>query len=404
MPTQSASLKRSLSMPAMVFYGLGTIVGAGIYVLIGKITGEAGAWTPLAFLIAAVIAGFTGLSYAELVSRHPWSGGEAVYIEQAFHKPWLTQWVGWAVVFTGLVSASTLIKGFAGYFIYLLTGNEPTVIIVTIVCIGCLACIGVKATVSVAVTITLLELIGLSLVILVSGKSLLDPSKWSIWQQQLVTIEWQGVAAATFLAFYAFIGFEDMVNMAEEVKEVSVALPKAIIISLILATALYIFVSLTAVIAFPPSELANSPAPLATMTEHSTWLSPKVLAAISLIAIVNGVIVQLLMAPRVIYGITASSRFLKPLARINPITQTPINATILTSLLIMLFSLALPLKQLAQTTSGIILCLFALVNVALLVLKKRERNCVSFQVPTVVPVIGFVSSLLLLLIQFISFF
>ena len=106
----------------MVFYGLGTIIGAGIYVLIGEIVSQAGAWAPLSFIVAAVIASFTGLSYAELVGRYPRSAGEAIYVSEAFRQPWLTQLVWWSVVLTGLVSASTLLKGFVGYYMSLFGG------------------------------------------------------------------------------------------------------------------------------------------------------------------------------------------------------------------------------------------------------------------------------------------
>ena len=396
MPQHQASLKRVLSLPAMVFYGLGTIVGAGIYVLIGQISGLAGAWAPVSFLLAAIIAGFTGLSYAELVARHPRSAGEAVYVEQAFNKPWLTQLVGWAVVFTGLVSASTLLKGFAGYFMYLLGGHETLIIVVTTVALCGLACMGVRESVGVAVTITLLELLGLVLVIAVSANSLGDLDQWQQWQEKLHSPSWRGIAAAAFLAFYAFIGFEDMVNMAEEVKDVALTLPKAIVIALITATIIYALIAMVAVIAFEPQALAASKAPLATMTEDSTWLSPQILAAISLIAIVNGVIVQLLMAPRVIYGISARSRYLKCLSMINARTQTPINATLLAAATVLLFALLLPLTVLAKMTSAIILCLFVLINAALIVLKRRDPFA-GFQVVAWVPALGLITSLLLLM-------
>lgn len=398
MAQSRVTLKRTLSLPAMVFYGLGTIVGAGIYVLIGKIAGEAGAWTPFAFLLAAVIAGFTGFSYAELVARHPRSAGEAVYVRQAFRKPWLSQLVGWSVVLTGLVSAATLLKGFSGYFHYLVGGNPALIIVVTIVLLTVLACLGVRESVGVAVVITILELVGLLLVVAASSSSIIDGAHWQQWWQQLQSPPWQGIAAATFLAFYAFIGFEDMVNMAEEVKRVRIVLPAAIMITLVIATLVYIMVAMVAVIDFSPAELAASSAPLATMTEGSPWLSARLLALISLIAIINGVIVQLLMAPRVIYGITASSPWLQQLSRVHHKTRTPVNATLAASVLIAVFALLMPLARLAQLTSAIILCLFILVNASLLVMKKRDVFD-GFQVPLWVPALGILASALLLVAQ-----
>jgi len=334
-----------------VFYGLGTIVGAGIYVLIGKISGLAGPWTPFAFLIAAVISSFTGLSYAELVGRFPRSAGEAVYIENAFHRSWLTQLVGWSVVLTGVVSASTLLKGFAGYFISLFGGSESVIIVISLSCIALLACSGVKQSVNLAVAITFLELGGLLIVVLVSTEPLTNAANWENWLEGLQMPSWTGIAAASFLAFYAFIGFEDMVNMAEEVTDAAVALPKAIIIAIACSGGIYLIIGLVAIIAVPGAELAASISPLTTVVENSSWFPAYLMTLISLIAILNGAIVQLLMAPRVVYGITQNSSHLGFLAAINARTQTPVLSTILVALLILTFTLWLPITQLAQLTS-----------------------------------------------------
>ena len=393
-------LKRVISLGAMVFYGLGTIVGAGIYVLIGKISGLAGSWTPLAFLVAAVISSFTGLSYAELVGRFPRSAGEAVYIENAFHQPWLTQLVGWSVVLTGIVSASTLIKGFAGYFISLFGGLEPVIIVISLSSICLLTCSGVKQSVNLAVAITFLELGGLLIIVLVSTESLTNAENWQTWKEGLYAPSWSGIAAAAFLAFYAFIGFEDMVNMAEEVTDAATALPKAIIIAIVCSGAIYLIVGLVAVVAVPSAELAASLSPLTTIVENSTWFPAFLMTCISLIAILNGAVVQVLMAPRVVYGITQNSASLSFLAAINPRTQTPILATLLVTLFILVFSLWLPITQLAQLTSTVILCLFVLINSALVIIKIRGSH-EGFEVYFWVPVSGIITSSLLLIAQFV---
>lgn len=398
MAKANTNLKRTLSLSAMVFYGLGTIIGAGIYVLIGEIVAAAGAWAPLSFVVAAVIASFTGLSYAELVGRYPHSAGEAVYVGEAFKRPWLTQLVGWSVVLTGLISGSTLLKGFAGYFVSLLGGVDHVVITVTLLLICLLACAGVKQSVSVAVFITVLELLGLLLVVLVSADGLTVEANWSRWWQDLPNPSWVGISAAAFLAFYAFIGFEDMVNMAEEVKDASNNLPKAIILTTIISTIIYLMVAIVAVVAIPTKELALSIAPLTTMVSQSSWFPASMMSVISLIAIINGAIVQLLMAPRVVCGITKSSSILKFLSVINPRTQTPLVATVAVSLVMLIFALLLPLAQLAQLTSMLILCLFVLVNLALIVFKRREQYN-GFQVYMWVPILGVTTSLLLLLAQ-----
>ncbi len=395
MPKTSVSLKRNLSLNAMIFYGLGTIVGAGIYVLIGEIAAEAGAWSPLAFLLAAAIASLTGLSYAELVGRFPKSAGEAAYVDKAFKQAWLTELVGWSVVLTGLVSAATLLKGFSGYFNDLFGGTEQVIIGVA-VCLMCLlACIGVKQSVGFAVIITLLELVGLLLVVMVSFDEMLLVSNWQRWSHELELFSLSGLVAATFLAFYAFIGFEDMVNMAEEVEDVSNNLPKAIIAAIIISTLIYLLVSMVAVVSLPISHIANSKAPLTVLVASSAWFPSWLISVISLTAVINGVIVQLLMASRVVYGLTKNSIKLQWFARIHPKRQTPINATVVISLLIFCFAFWMPLGQLAKMTSFIILCLFMLINVSLLIIKRKSVYH-GFTVSIIIPVAGFLTSFALL--------
>jgi amino acid transporter len=382
----------------MVFYGLGTIIGAGIYVLIGEIAAQAGAWSPLAFIAAAFIASFTGLSYAELVGRYPRSAGEAVYVETAFHKSWLTEIVGWSVVLTGIVSAATLLKGFSGYFIHLLGGTDFIIIGCTLLLMSLLACSGVKKSVGFAVGVTILELLGLLLVIFIASGELTVTANWQRWSQDLSHFSWSGIVAATFLAFYAFIGFEDMVNMAEEVEDVSNVLPKAIIIAIVASTIIYLLMAMVAVVAVPIENIANSRAPLTALVAPATWFPSWLISVISLIAIINGVIVQLLMASRVVYGLTQTSKTLGFLSTINSTTHTPIIATVLISFFVLCFALWMPLAQLATLTSFIILCLFVLVNSSLLIIKKNHAYK-GFQVPSIIPVIGVIASSLLLLVQ-----
>lgn len=398
MANSTNHLQRSLSLNAMVFYGLGTIIGAGIYVLIGEIAAQAGAWSPLAFIAAAFIASFTGLSYAELVGRYPKSAGEAVYVERAFNKNWLTVVVGWSVVLTGLVSAATLLKGFSGYFIHLFGGTEFIVIGSAVLLMCLLACSGVKKSVGFAVGVTILELLGLLLVIFIASGELTISTNWVRWSQDLNHFSWSGIVAATFLAFYAFIGFEDMVNMAEEVENVSTVLPKAIIIAIVASTIIYLLVSIVAVVAVPIENIANSSAPLTALVASAVWFPSWLISMISLVAIINGVIVQLLMASRVVYGLTKNYKTLAFLSIINLRTQTPILATVLISLFVLGFALWMPLAQLATLTSFIILCLFILVNSSLLIIKINYAYD-GFKVPRIIPVLGVIASLLLLIAQ-----
>ena len=116
MSNDNVELKRSLNFPLLTLYGIGTIIGAGIFVLIGKVAGVAGMQGPLAFLMAAVLAGISAFSFAELSSRFPYSAGEAFYVREAFGRNDLALAVGLGVVLAGIISAGTIVNGFVGYF------------------------------------------------------------------------------------------------------------------------------------------------------------------------------------------------------------------------------------------------------------------------------------------------
>lgn len=385
----TVALKRSLSVTAVTFYGVGAILGAGIYVLIGEVAGLAGYHAPLAFLLAAVIATFSACSYAELSSRFPRSAGEAVYIEQAFHRQWLTQLVGWLVIATGIVSAATMATGVVGYVHTFVDLPPALVIIVFMAFIGTVALWGINQSALVVALITLLEAGGLCYVIVVAGDRIAEfPFARLLSADFDHHFPISGLLLASFLALYAFIGFEDIVNIAEEVKQPGVTLPRAILASLLIATFFYISVTVAALAVLSPEQLAASSAPLAAVVSqqgHSvTWIS-----LVSLLAVVNGAIVQLIMASRVLYGMAKSGWLPKPLAAVNPRTRTPILATLFSIAVTLLLALLFPLATLAQATSLIILCVFALVNAALLWLKRHPQWQSEISYPKLVPILGF---------------
>ena len=227
-------LKRSLSLPFITFYGLGTILGAGIYVLVGEVAGRAGLFAPIAFLIAALIVGFTAVSYAELSARLPKSAGEAVYVQKAFNKKNLSLIIGLLVVFTGVMSSATLLNGFSGYFQLFFQIPHWVILTVGIILLGLLAAWGIMESVGTAMVITIIEVAGLLLIIGVAAGSFATlPERIPELIPSFDGTIWLGIFLGSFLAFFAFIGFEDMVNVAEEVKDPQKNMPKlsAVIIS-----------------------------------------------------------------------------------------------------------------------------------------------------------------------------
>ncbi len=408
LPSPAPQLKRSLSLTLTTLYGLGTILGAGIYSLIGEVAGSAGMYAPVAFLLAALIAGFTGLSYAELAARFPRSAGEAVFVQEGLGRPSLSTVVGLLIVLTGTVSSATLANGFVGYaqklielfalpeFIeqawYL---DRLVIIVITIGVMGALAAWGIKQSVMAASLVTVIEIGGLLLILLVSGDSLTTaPARVMELLPPLSTMTWNGILIGAFVAFYAFIGFEDMVNIAEEVEDPQRNLPRAIVIAIVVSTLLYMLVALSAVLAYPPEQLSQSQAPMAQLYEHATGRAPWVITLVSLFAVINGALIQIIMASRVLYGISQEGWLPAVIGRVHPGTQTPLVATAIITGCVLILAAPLNIRILADTTSFIILIVYILVNLSLLRIKLRRPTAAGVRpLPTWVPVIGLVSSM-----------
>ena len=401
---EKVELRRSLSLPLITFYGLGTILGAGIYVLVGKVAGAAGIYAPVSFALAAVTAGLSAFTYMELCSRYPLSGGAAVYTQKGFGLRWLSILVGFLIVLSGLVSAATISRGFVGYFRVFFEVPEAMIIIGVVIAIALLAAWGIAQSVAATAVATIIEVGGLLLIIGVAYASFgALPERLPELVPPFELVAWQGIFLGGFLAFYAFIGFEDMVNVAEEVKNPERTLPRAILIAIVISTALYLAVSLAAVLVLPLDQLSASEAPLALMFEQATGASPKVMASISLFAVINGALVQIIMAARMLYGMSREGWLPKGIGKLNARTQTPIFATILVSLAVLVLALALPLVTLAKVTSFAVLAVFAIISLALIRLKHAGPPAGNtYTVPAWVPYASLASALALLALQVAS--
>ena len=402
--TAPVSLKRSLSLWLITFYGLGTILGAGIYVLIGKVAAAAGLYAPVAFLVAALLAGFSAFSYAELSARFPKSAGEALYVEEGMHLRGLSILVGGLIILTGIVSAATIANGFVGYLHVFVAIPDWVAITVVVLGLGVLAAWGIRESVLAATAITVFEVGGLIFILVVAGGSLGQlPERLPELLPPLDAGIWQGILLGAALAFYAFIGFEDMVNVAEEVKDPQRNLPRAILLALGISTLLYLLVALTAVLALPPEELATSRAPLALIYTHTTGDSPVVISLISMFAVVNGALIQIIMSSRVLYGMSRAGWLHAALGNVHPFTRTPLLATALVTLVVLALALWLPLETLAHITSFIMLIVFSLINLSLLRIKRRDPRPSGVRViPMWIPWAGFLSSSAFVLYQLVT--
>jgi len=278
------------------------------------------------------------------------------------------------------------------------------VIILLVSTLGIIAIWGISESVIIATVLTLLEIGGLLLVLWVALPSfvflpdrlpdLIPPMEYSIWN---------GIFLGSFLAFYAFIGFEDMVNVAEEVKEPSKILPIAIILALVVTTILYFLVSLSAILVLPVDKLAGSKAPLALLYEHATGSRPVIISLISMFAVINGALIQIIMASRILYGMSKQGWLPPILGELNQVTRTPLKSTVLVTAIILILALWLPLITLAKITSLITLLIFAMVNLSLWIIKYRQPAPEGARVFSLwIPITGFFVTIIFILLQLLT--
>jgi amino acid transporter len=376
-----------------VLYGLGTTIGAGIYALTGVVAGRAGMGAPLAFALASLLALFTALSFAELSSRFPRAGGEAVYVREGLGGRRLSTLVGILVVFAGVVSAATVSVGVVGYLGEFVSVPRLWAVGVGVLLIGGVAAWGIRESIVLAGLLTLVEIGGLLAVVGYGVEHLtaLPARVGEMLPSDVGT--WRAVGGAAVLAFYAFLGFEDMVNVAEEVREVRRTMPRAILLTLLVTTVLYALVTTVAVLVVPPEELAASDAPLSLVFARSGGPAAA-LGVIAIFALLNGALVQVVKASRVLFGLADQGSLPARLARVHSRTRTPLLATMLATGATLLLALAFPLAVLAETTSAITLAVFTLTNLSLVLVKRRDpapAGATTF--PSWVPGVGFVVSL-----------
>lgn len=391
---EQSLLQRRVSLPLLVFYGVGTILGAGIYVLVGKVAGAAGMYAPFAFLVATVLAAFSALSYAELAARFPKSAGEALYVAEGLRSRFLARLMGLMIAAVGIVSSATMIQGFVGYLHVFIAVPDVVIVVALVAAMAALTIWGIGQSVWVASAMTLVEIAGLLVILWVTGAHgvVTAPALHALLPPPEIAT-WVGIFAGGYLAFYAFIGFEDIVKIAEEVHRPRRTLPRAILWSLGVTTVLYAAVSVAAVLTVAPDRLAQSGAPLSLVYEEAGGGYPTFITLVSLVSVSNGALIQVIMVSRMLYGMSREGWLPAALGRVSPRTHTPWVATLLTATFQLFLTLALPLLTLAKTTSFITLCAFALVNLALWRIKGRPvSEPAAVSVPRWVPLLGFLAS------------
>lgn len=388
------SLHRHIGLTALVLYGVGDILGAGIYGLIGKAAGQMGNAVWLAFLASMVAAGLTGLSYASLGSRYPKAGGAAYVTFRAYQKTWLAYAVGLAALASGLTSMATSTRVFAGYFQSFVGGAMPLSLIITgfAMLLALIVFRGIRESMWANAICTLIELGGLLLVIVVGLKYI-----GSVNYLDTTTIDnpngdmtFSLILTGAVLTFYSFVGFEDILNIAEEVKEPKRTLPLGLIIAVSIASLVYITISIIAVSVVPAGELASSKEPLVDVVRKAApWFPPFLYSIIAMFAVANTALLNFVMGSRLVYGMANQGLLPKRLAKVHTKRRTPYVAILLLLVIVLGLALSGDISSLAKSTSVLLLLCFMLVNVALVILKYRKNEEPGgFEVPTFVPLLG----------------
>lgn len=393
-------LKRRIGLGLLTAYGVGVMVGAGIYVLVGAVAGQAGLWAPAAFLLAGLIAAPTALSYSEFSTRIPEAAGEAAYVGRALRSERLALLMGLAIVLVGTISAAAVLRGGVGYLLVVVDLPWPAAIVGIGVGLTAVAILGVMESLSLAALFTVIELLGLALVVW-AGISAEPVAGLGPDPEPLPAPVWSAIGAGAVLAFFAFIGFEDIVNMAEEVDRPEHTLPRAILISLALTTVIYTLVAWATVRAVPLERLAGSEKPLALVWQAGMGSDGRFLSSIAVFAAMNGVLAQIVMASRVLFGLGRRSPALALFHHAHPRFGTPVLASLLVGSGVVLGALGLNVGVLAEATSSILLAVFVMVNLALILYKRRSPEA-PFRVPMIVPVSGVILSVAALLLTLVA--
>lgn len=399
-PHDGPGLHRAISRNLLLLFVVGDVVGGGIYTLVGEVGAEVGGIVWLPMLLALTLALFTAASYSELVTKYPHAAGAALYVNKAFSRPFLTFMVAFAVMCSGIASAATLARGVSGKYLPQLWTDVPVVPVAIgfLLLVAAINYRGISESVRVNVVLTLIELTGLLLVIVVAIAALADGQ--GDVGNAFTTDGMEGgllgaALAGTALAFYALIGFEDSVNVAEEAQDPGRDYPRALFGGIVLAGIIYVVIGILAPAVLPREVLVETERGTPLISLASTGplgVDPQLFAVIGILALANGALINLIMASRLVYGMSVQDIVPRALGRVHSARRTPWVAIIFTTLLAMALASTGSVADLASTTVVLLLTVFTFVNVAVLVLRPDRVPHPHFRAPSAIAVIGAAAS------------
>jgi basic amino acid/polyamine antiporter, APA family len=402
---EETRLNRVITRPMLTFFILGDILGAGIYALTGQVAADVGGAIWSSFLVSFLLALVTAFAYLELVTKYPRAAGAALYVHRAFHVTILSFMVTIAVMASGVTSASFSATRVGGRYWTGVFGTEnPPTVLIAIVVILLVAGInyrGVGESIKVNIAITLIELSGLVFIILIGLWVLIqgegNPGQAFEFKESgfgALT----GITAGAATAFYAFIGFEDSVNMAEEVRDPIRTFPPALLTGIVAASIIYLLVGFTAAMTVPLDVLTESSGPLLEVVERGLdWDASTLFSVIAMIAVSNTMLINMLMASRLLYGMANQGVLPAPFAWVSPRKTPWFGIAFTTALSIVLIVTTEDLTGLSDTTVLLLTSVFFLVNICVLVLRRDPVSHGHFVAPTFLPIIGALVALVFLL-------
>lgn len=393
-------LQRVIGPWLLLLFIIGDILGTGIYALTGQVAKQVGGVVWLPFLVAFFVALITAFSYLELVTKYPRAAGAALYTHKAFGIHFVTFTVAFAVMCSGITSASTASRAFAANMSSALDLGLSGTFGITLTGLAFMAIVaainyrGVGESVKANVVLTCVELTGLLIIIFIGLSAIFggqgDVSRVTQFAASAEQGAFWSVIAATTLAFFAMVGFEDAVNMAEESKEPSRIFPKVLLAGLLITAVIYVLVSISAITLVPAAELGEGETPLLKVVEAGAPNFPiAAFGFITMFAVANTALINMLMASRLVYGMSRENVLPAILGKVHPSRRTPYIAIGFTSLLAFaLITFVGEIPALGGTTALLLLCVFTIVNVAVLVLRRDAVAHTHFKAPTILPVIG----------------
>ncbi len=398
---EAGPLRRVISRRMLTFFVIGDILGAGIYALVGEVGGEVGGAIWAAFLLALGLALFTAFAYAELVTKYPKAAGAALYVNRAFGRPFVTFMVAFAVIASGLASAATIARAFGGEYLSAFVSLPVAVVgMAFIAAISLINLRGIRESMRFNFVLTTIEIAGLLLVVVIGAAALSDglgdPGRALDFKQGDSVV--LALISGAGLAFFALIGFEDSVNLAEEASRPRVDFPWALFGGLLAAGMIYLLVTTIASMVVPTGQLAASDGPLLEVTSVGPLAVPdRLFSAIALFALANGALINLIMASRLLYGMAGEGVLPPVFGRVHPVRRTPWVAIAFTAAVAAALLITGDIGELADTTVLLLLLVFATVNASVLVLRRETVPEPHFRAPTVMPVIGMAVSLALIM-------